>query len=102
MTSERPHWPALAKDAAAAELTYEMRAADMTVPRLKLSWRVVATDRGDHWADSITTREVEVLRLVARGLPNHETARRLSTSEPTVARYIHVFESLEEQRNFEV
>ena len=40
----------------------------------------------------LTAREVEVLRLVARGLTNTEIARELSLSEKTVAHHLtHIF-----------
>jgi len=40
-------------------------------------------------------RLAEVLRLVARGLPNRETASRLSISERTVAHHIqHVYDKI--------
>ena len=40
----------------------------------------------------LTAREVEVLRLVARGLTNSEIARELSLSEKTVAHHLtHIF-----------
>jgi len=53
------------------------------------------------WPDGLSTREVEVLRqvevlrLVARGLPNRETARVLSISERTVAHHIqHAYDKI--------
>ena len=41
--------------------------------------------RGDH---GLTTREVEVLRLIARGRSNREVASALVISERTVARHV--------------
>jgi ATP/maltotriose-dependent transcriptional regulator MalT len=41
--------------------------------------------RGDH---GLTSREVEVLRLIARGRSNRETATELVISERTVARHV--------------
>jgi DNA-binding NarL/FixJ family response regulator len=37
----------------------------------------------------VTTREVEVLRLVASGMTNRGIAKELSLSEKTVARHVH-------------
>jgi len=51
--------------------------------------------RREVWPDSLTAREVEVLQLVASGLPNRETARRLNISERTVAHHIqHVYDKI--------
>ena len=47
------------------------------------------------WPDGLSAREVEVLRLVARGLPNRETARLLSISKRTVAHHIqHAYDKI--------
>ena len=39
--------------------------------------------------EGLTTREVEVLRLVAGGLANREVARRLVVSEATVKTHVN-------------
>lgn len=47
-------------------------------------------------ADSLSRREREVLRLLARGLPNAEIARQLHLSEGTVRNYVSgIFTKLE-------
>ena len=46
------------------------------------------TRRRALWPDGLTTREVEVLCLAVRGLPNRETEGRLSISGRTVAHHI--------------
>jgi DNA-binding NarL/FixJ family response regulator len=47
--------------------------------------RPSSNSNGDHHsAPRLTTRELQVLRLVAEGLPNAQVAKRLWISEPTV------------------
>jgi DNA-binding NarL/FixJ family response regulator len=56
---------------------------------------------GTHLAErqsrrSLTTREVDVLRLVVKGLVNKEIARVLNIAEVTVKLHVsHIFEKLE-------
>jgi DNA-binding CsgD family transcriptional regulator len=44
---------------------------------------------GDAAPGGLTTREVEVLRLVASGMTNRAIAAQLGLSEKTVARHVH-------------
>jgi DNA-binding NarL/FixJ family response regulator len=41
-----------------------------------------------HWPAELTDREVEVLRLIARGRSNREVADRLFISAKTVGRHV--------------
>lgn len=42
----------------------------------------------NHTIDTITRRELEVLRLIARGLSNQEISRALNIHERTIAKYV--------------
>jgi HD-GYP domain-containing protein (c-di-GMP phosphodiesterase class II) len=90
MTEPRPHRPALLPDAAAAQLREDVRLGrhNGTAVEAVLASAGHRPRRRGIWPDGLSTREVEVLRLVARGLPNRETARLLSISERTVAHHI--------------
>jgi NarL family two-component system response regulator LiaR len=39
-------------------------------------------------AESLTARELKVLRLIAEGLSNHDIAKKLFISEPTVRTHV--------------
>lgn len=45
-------------------------------------------EAGANIPESLTTRELETLRLIARGLTNHEIAATLCLHEKTVAKYV--------------
>jgi HD-GYP domain-containing protein (c-di-GMP phosphodiesterase class II) len=97
MTESRPHRPAMSPSAAASQLRDEVRAGrqDSRGVDAVLTAAGHARRRRAAWPDSLTAREVEVLQLVASGLPNRETARRLSISERTVAHHIqHVYDKI--------
>ena len=81
MTEPRPHRPALSPDAAAETLRAEVRAGCLDGEAVKAvlgaaSHKSTPTRRA--WVAGLTDREVEVLRLIARGLSNREIAQRLS------------------------
>jgi DNA-binding NarL/FixJ family response regulator len=81
----------LLKDLPAAELAEAVRLAHAGVTQLdRAAARHVAAALSTHPAatDGLTSRETEVLRLVAAGATNREIAARLYLSEGTVKNHI--------------
>jgi HD-GYP domain-containing protein (c-di-GMP phosphodiesterase class II) len=98
LTEPRPHRPARAAGEAADELRCEVRAgrldAEAANAVLAAAGHRVRSKRRA-WPAGLSDREVEVLRLVARGLSNREMAHRLELSERTVHHHIqHVYHKL--------
>jgi DNA-binding NarL/FixJ family response regulator len=47
------------------------------------------------WPRGLSAREVEVLRLLARGASSRDVARRLVIAEPTVAAHVrHIYDKI--------
>ena len=102
LRSERPHRPARDAEQAAAELEAEVRAGrldEMAVRGvLQAAGHAVRPPdpRGQELPNGLTERELDVLRLLARGLRNREIAQTLFVSEKTAGNHVqHIYGKLE-------
>ncbi|MGA7670845.1 MAG: HD domain-containing phosphohydrolase [Nitrolancea sp.] len=99
MVEERPHRPAMSPEAAAEELRSGVKRGvfDGEVVNAVLAaagHRVTARTRVQ--PAGLSEREVDVLRLIARGLSNREMAQDLSISKATVGHHIqHIYDKLD-------
>ncbi|MEZ4364122.1 MAG: response regulator transcription factor [Kofleriaceae bacterium] len=87
----------LLKDAPARELVAAIRdaAAGRTVLAPSVAVRLVAHAADDRGA-KLTLREIEILRLVAKGMRNREIGKALRIGESTVKTHLlHIFEKLD-------
>jgi HD-GYP domain-containing protein (c-di-GMP phosphodiesterase class II) len=94
MREPRPHRPARPPDVAAAQLRAEAGAgrldADAVEAVLGAAGHRIARRRSG--PAGLTPREVEVLRLLARGLPNKVIARQLMIAPKTVGNHVeHIY-----------
>jgi HD-GYP domain-containing protein (c-di-GMP phosphodiesterase class II)/DNA-binding CsgD family transcriptional regulator len=98
MTEPRPYRPALTPEAAAEEARREVRAGRLDGEAVSAvlavaGHRVRPAPR--EWAAGLSEREVEVLRLVARGLSNRQMAQSLVIAEKTVGHHIqHIYDKV--------
>jgi HD-GYP domain-containing protein (c-di-GMP phosphodiesterase class II) len=98
LTERRPHRMAHTPEASADLLRAEARAGRLDPDAVQAvlaaaGHRVVPVRR--EWPAGLSEREVEVLRLVARGLANREVAKRLSIAEKTVGHHIqHIYNKI--------
>jgi len=90
MREPRPHRPALGADAAAGQLDADVRAGrldrDAVDAVLAAAGHRVA--RRKRYTGGLTPREIEVLRLLARGVPTRDIARTLVISPKTAGNHI--------------
>jgi HD-GYP domain-containing protein (c-di-GMP phosphodiesterase class II) len=91
MTEARPYRAALSAEQAADELKRDARAGRLDGEAvnavLAAAGHRVSDIRHQRLAD-LTEREIEVLRLVARGLPNKDIAQQLTVSQKTVGNHL--------------
>jgi putative nucleotidyltransferase with HDIG domain len=94
LTQERPHRSARSAEGAAGDLDDEVAAGRLD-PECARAVVEQAGHRPVHrtaWPAGLSDREVEVLRLMARGLPNKAIARRLSISPRTAEHHVqHIY-----------
>jgi DNA-binding NarL/FixJ family response regulator len=89
LTEDRPHRPAFPPGEAASVLRAEAQSARLDARAVELVLEAAghATDR-PAWPDGLTEREVDVLRLVARGWANKQIAEHLALSPKTVGNHL--------------
>jgi HD-GYP domain-containing protein (c-di-GMP phosphodiesterase class II)/DNA-binding CsgD family transcriptional regulator len=98
--ADRPHRPAMPHEDAAGLLADEARAGrlDREAVHAILSAAGVkthTTETRSDWSHGLTDREVDVLRLIARGKTNRQVADDLYISPKTVGRHVeHIYTKL--------
>jgi HD-GYP domain-containing protein (c-di-GMP phosphodiesterase class II) len=94
LTEDRPHRPARSPEAAASQLRGEVAACRLDGDAADAVLRTAGhrVRRRKEWPSGLTGREVEVLRLVARGLSNKEIAGAMLISSKTAGSHVeHIY-----------
>jgi HD-GYP domain-containing protein (c-di-GMP phosphodiesterase class II)/DNA-binding CsgD family transcriptional regulator len=94
VTEPRAHRPAVDPDAARALLTAEAGAGRLDRQAVTAVVEGAGLPRpGRAWPCELSDREVEVLRLAAKGLRNRQIAEQLTVSERTVGHHLaHIYD----------
>jgi HD-GYP domain-containing protein (c-di-GMP phosphodiesterase class II) len=98
MTHPRPHREAMAPAAAAAELRAEVKRGRLDGDAVDGVLRAAGhrVRRRRDWPAGLTSREVEVLCLVARGLSNKQVAALLGIAPKTVGSHVeHIYRKID-------
>jgi HD-GYP domain-containing protein (c-di-GMP phosphodiesterase class II) len=98
MREPRPHRPPLSAEQAAAELQADVRAGKLDAEAVAavLAAAGHAVGRRREWPAGLTTREVDVLRLVARGLSSKQIAAELVITPKTARNHIeHIYTKID-------
>src|SRR5581483_7427507 len=89
MTEARPHRPAFTADDAAKTLHHEVQAGRLDSAAAGAVIEAAGLPRRrTAWPNDLTDREVDVLRVLARGLSNREIADALVLSPRTVQHHL--------------
>jgi HD-GYP domain-containing protein (c-di-GMP phosphodiesterase class II)/DNA-binding CsgD family transcriptional regulator len=94
MREPRPHRPALSPEEAATELKSDVRAGKLDAEAVAavLAAAGHSVGRRREWPAGLTTREVDVLRLVSRGLSSKQIATQLVITPKTARNHIeHIY-----------
>jgi HD-GYP domain-containing protein (c-di-GMP phosphodiesterase class II) len=98
MREPRPFRPPLTADEAAAELQADVRAGKLDAEAVAAVLAAAGhpVGRRREWPAGLTTREVDVLRLVARGLSSKQIAAELVITPKTARNHIeHIYAKID-------